>query len=98
MKDLDEIINKLKESQALFDKYGVELIGIFGSYVRGDAEQNSDIDILINPNETKPFGLFALMHLEDELNNELKIKVDLVVKRSLKPVIGKHILEEVVEI
>jgi predicted nucleotidyltransferase len=98
VKSLNEIITILKDNKDLFDKYGVDLIGVFGSYVRGNSKQNSDVYILINPNETKPFGLFALMHLEDELYCELGIKVDIAVKRSLKPVIGKHILEEIVEI
>lgn len=98
MKDINSIITTLKDNRSIFEKYGTDLIGVFGSYVRGDATSRSDLDILINPNGTKPFGIFALIHLEDELNNLLGIKVDLAVKRSLKPFIGKQILEEVVKV
>jgi hypothetical protein len=98
MKTIDEIINLLKKNRKIFEKYGVDLIGVFGSYVRGDSNEDSDIDILINPDGTKPFGLFALMHLEEELNKLLGLKVDLAIKRSLRPVISKYILKETVKI
>lgn len=98
MKKIDEIKKLLRKNKNLFDKYGVELVGVFGSVARGDSGEDSDIDILINPDGSKSFGIFALMHLEDELNSILGAKVDLAIKRSLKPEIGKHILAEVVNV
>jgi predicted nucleotidyltransferase len=93
---LDDIKQILKENQMIFEKYGVEIEGLFGSYVHGRQKENSDLDILISPNGSKPFGIFALIRLENELNDLLGLKVDIAVKRSLKPAIGKYILKELV--
>ena len=69
-------------------------IGVFGSFVRGEAKKSSDIDILVEFSE--PVGLFEFMELEEYLEKLLGHKVDLVSKKALKPIIGKYILEEVV--
>ena len=80
----------------LAKKYGVKEIGIFGSYVRGEETQKSDVDVLVD--FTESMGLLAFIHLENELSDLLGVKVDLVMKTALKPRIGKHILEEVVPV
>jgi predicted nucleotidyltransferase len=67
---------------------------VFGSYVRGEADKNSDIDVLVEFSE--PIGLFKFIDLEDYLSKLLGAKVDLVTKKALKPRIGSHILEEAV--
>jgi uncharacterized protein len=73
--------------------YGVTEIGLFGSYVRGDASVRSDIDILVSFN--RPVGFFKFLELEDRLSQWLGVKVDLVTRAALKPHIGRHILSEV---
>jgi len=77
-------------------KYNVESIGIFGSYVRSEDTQDSDLDLLVNFKK-KP-GLLKYIELENFLTDLLEIKVDLVMRSALKPQIGKQILEEVVYI
>jgi predicted nucleotidyltransferase len=77
-------------------KYSVSYLGIFGSYVRGEQEPESDLDILVEFEEAP--SLFEYIRLEDYLSEILGVKVDLVMKSALKPAIGKHILEEVVAI
>ena len=77
-------------------KYYVSKIGIFGSYARGEAGENSDIDILVE--FEKPIGFFKFLELEEYLSDLLEIKVDIVSKKALKPHIGKNILKEVVRI
>lgn len=77
-------------------KYNVSSLGIFGSYVRGEQEPESDLDILVEFEEDPSF--FEYIRLEDYLSEILGVKVDLVMKSALKPSIGKHILEEVVAI
>ena len=73
--------------------YGVAAIGIFGSYVRGQANPGSDIDILVEFD--KPVGFFKFLELEEKLAAWLGAPVDLVTKAALKPYIGKQILKEV---
>ncbi|OPY48745.1 MAG: Nucleotidyltransferase domain protein [Methanosaeta sp. PtaU1.Bin060] len=95
MSDLQEIEARLKENKNVLDeKYNVKEIGIFGSFVRGEQKETSDLDILV---EFKGrVSLFEVIRLERYLSELLGEKVDLVMKKSLKPRIGKHILKEVV--
>lgn len=90
-----EIKERLKEHRAqLSQKYNVKKIGIFGSYVREEAGEKSDLDILVEFKE--PIDFFEFLELEEYLSKILKVKVDLVMKKALKPAIGKRILQEVV--
>ncbi|MGB9774139.1 MAG: nucleotidyltransferase family protein [Bacteroidota bacterium] len=97
MKRLEDIKEKLKELKPhLKEKYKVKEIGIFGSYVRGEQGKRSDIDILIEFEENTEIGLLEFIHLENLLSDMLGVKVDLVMKKALKPHIGRHILKEVI--
>jgi predicted nucleotidyltransferase len=80
----------------LAEKYGVNEIGIFGSYVRGEQRPDSDLDILIELERPPQISLIGLVELELYLSELLGIRVDLAIKKNLKPRIGKHILQEVV--
>lgn len=96
MKTLNEIIQKLKELKPVLERdYNVSELGVFGSYVRGEQKETSDVDILVDFTE-EAIGLFKFMDLEELLQNVLGEKPDLVCKDSLKPRIGKQILSEVV--
>jgi len=99
MKTLKEIKTQLEALKPLLsERYGVETIGVFGSYTRGEQTKQNDIDILVTFREDAHPGFFKFLDLEEFLAKELGIKVDLVSKEALKPYIGKHILEEVVMI
>ncbi len=97
MKNKDEIIEELKKIKSeLKSKFDVEQIGIFGSYVRGEENEDSDLDILISLNANHHVGLIKFNSLKEILSNLLNIKVDLVVKDGIKPALKKYILNEVV--
>ena len=70
-------------------------IEILGSYIRGEENSNSDVDILIDISRPSEFDLFDLISLEQELSEELNTPVDLVLKSNLKPIINGTILSEV---
>jgi predicted nucleotidyltransferase len=103
-KKIDQIIMKLRENKTfLEDKYKVKTLGdkvktlgVFGSYVRREQKKGSDLDILVEFHE--PIGLFEFMELEQFLEKNMGVKIDLVSKKALKPRIGKHILEEVINV
>ena len=86
----------LQHKTELTEKFKVETLGVFGSYVRGEQKLSSDVDILVEFEE--PVGLFEFMKLENYLSDLLGVKVDLVSKKALKPHIGEHILQEVIMI
>jgi uncharacterized protein len=95
--DIDKIKLTLRESTPyLKSEYDVESIGIFGSFVRGEQNSNSDLDLLVTFFR-KP-GLFKFISLENYLSDLLGIKVDLVMPSALKNRIGKEIRTEVVSI
>ncbi len=94
---LEEILKKLKSMLPLLrEQYHVRTLEIFGSYVRGDENAESDLDLLVTFSQAPT--LFQFVALENFLSDELNIKVDLVMKDSLKPALGRYILEEAREI
>ena len=95
MKTLQEVKQCLIENRSLLQEhYQVKEIGIFGSYIRQEQTETSDIDILVEFSKTP--SLLKFINLENYLSDRLKIKVDLVHKSGLKPRIGKQILAEVI--
>lgn len=78
----------------LKDQFKVKSIGIFGSYLKGEQKRKSDLDVLVEFSET--VGLFKFIRLEDFLGKKLGVKVDLVMKDGLKPLIKEQVLKEVV--
>lgn len=84
---------------ALRARYGVKTLGVFGSYVRGEQKKRSDLDILVEfDDQDNPLSLLEFIALKNHLSDLLKVKVDLVEKSTLKPAIGKYILEEVIPV
>ncbi len=97
MKNLAEIKELLKKKKkSLKENYQVKVIGVFGSYSRGDSRKNSDIDILIEFSKTPDF--FEFIRLEKILEDLLGIKVDMVTRDALKASIKNEILRETVYI
>ena len=80
-----------KHKQRLTEKYGVSLMAIFGSYVRGQQRADSDVDILVD--FQRPVGI-EFIDLANELESLLKEKVDLVSKNGLKPQYLKQIEQD----
>ena len=94
---LEDIIRVLREHKdELAERYNVKEIGVFGSYVRGEQKEGSDIDILVEFYEVP--SLLRFVNLENYLSDLLEMKVDLVMKKALKRSIGEEILREVVTI
>jgi len=80
----------------LAERYSVETLEVFGSYVRKEQKKDSDLDILVTFKEEP--SLLTFIAIENYLSDLLGVKVDLVMKDSLKPVIGKNILREAVPV
>ena len=76
--------------------HGVSSLGIFGSYVRDEQVEGSDLDVLVGFD--RPIGLFGLMATERYMSHLLDVNVDLVMKQSLGRRIGRAILVEVVHV
>lgn len=93
---MENRIEKLKKRIVpILKKHKVVRAGVFGSYVRGEDKKNSDIDILIMPPKNMGFGFVGIKF---ELEDKLKMKVDLISYRGLHPLLKDRILREEVRI
>ena len=94
-RDLDQIIALLSRKKGhLQRKYFIREIGVFGSYVRQEQGNASDLDVIIH--FEKPISLFRFVELEAELSEMTGVHVDLVSREALKPHIGESVRREVV--
>ena len=94
-KDLDELKKILKQHKPeLKRRFNVARIGIFGSYARGKARKNSDLDILVKLSE--PIGLFEFVALKYYLEDITSIKSDVVTVDSVRPEFRSNINDEVI--
>jgi len=82
-----------KHDEVLRTRFKVKSIGLFGSFVRGEQRKRSDIDLLVEFEET--ISMFDFIRLEDYLAQALGHRVDLVMKSALKLRLGERILAEV---
>ncbi len=92
--DKKTIFDLIKQHQHEILNYGVERIGLFGSFVRDEQTDSSDIDFLVHfSKESKT--IHNLVGLGDFLEDLMGRKVEVITKESLSPYIGPHILKEV---
>lgn len=90
----DLVLTTLKNHQPELAKFGVERIALFGSVVRNEATQESDVDLLVEFN--RPIGLFEYIELQMHLEALLKCPVDLVTPDALREEMRDEILSETV--
>ncbi len=89
------IIEKIEENVKDIKKYGVEKIGLFGSYAKNNQNSKSDIDILVRfRKKEKTFDNY--MELKFFLESLFKHEVDLVLLEAIKPDLKQYILESVI--
>lgn len=96
---LKEITKLLKKNKAeIQNKYKVKDIGIFGSYVRGEQQARSDVDILVEFNEEDIPGLYKFIEFERYIEKIIRKKVDLVRRGGIRAELKDIILKEVIYI
>jgi len=78
-------------------RYGVRAMWLFGSYVRSEQSQHSDLDVLVEFDD-RPLSLLQFIALQCYLSDLLQAKVDLVERETLKPAIGRQVLSEAVPV
>lgn len=89
-KDIEKI---LRRNKAIFKKYKVNKVGIFGSFVTRKTKKKSDVDLLVEFEDV--IDLFDFVHLTDEIQKVLKVKVDLSTPDAIKPYVKPMIMREV---
>lgn len=80
------------EILGLAEQYGVKNVRVFGSMVRGDANNSSDVDLLVStPSKMSGLELGGLLM---DIQDLLQRRVDIVTERSLHPLLRDNILKE----
>jgi len=92
-----ESIQEIKEKVTpILQRYGIKKAAIFGSLAKGEAKISSDVDILVEIKSD--MSLLDFIGIKIELEEALKMKVDLVEYETIKPIIKERILAEQVVI
>ena len=96
MKLVDEMEAHIEEIKQkilpILRRHGVTKAAVFGSFVRGESKEGSDLDLLVELEDDK--SLLDLAGLKVELEELLKIKVDVLTYDSLHPLLKERILDE----
>ncbi|HEY4469881.1 MAG TPA: nucleotidyltransferase domain-containing protein [Stellaceae bacterium] len=88
--ECSEVIAKLRRHEAELKRLGVEHLYLFGSTVRGEAREDSDVDLFFDHPEGS-LGLFALMDVKEAAARILGRKTDIMTRRSLHPALRERI-------
>lgn len=95
MKTRDEVLRILAhQKSALLETYQITKLGLFGSYARGEQNDDSDVDVLVEYEQAP--SLYRLLELRDDLSELLSIRVDVVTRNGLKARIKERVLAEVI--
>ena len=91
-----DILNFLKSERAyLRDEFGVINIGLFGSYAKGTQRSDSDIDMVVEIEQSKK-NIHTFMQLKRFLEKEFSRKVDIGLEHTLKPIIKEKIKGDII--
>lgn len=93
---MTQLLQNLQKNdfKTMYEERGINYLGLFGSFARGEESQQSDVDLLIDFDSTK--SLFDLANIKLYFQEKLGRKVDLSmrghIKESLKPYINKDLI------
>jgi hypothetical protein len=91
--DITKIMNRKRD---ILKKYGIRKISLFGSYIRNEQQDSSDIVFLVE--FVSPISIFQHVHLMNELEQLFGRKVEVVSVKALRPILRENILKEAVEV
>lgn len=89
LSELDTMFS-LPTLKSLCKKNGIQVVKVFGSVVRDEADSQSDVDLLVS--FARPTSLLDLVRIERELGIELGCRIDLVTEGALSPYIRETVL------
>ncbi len=93
--DREDLLNKLKKFKHLNgQKYGIEALGLFGSFARDQAKESSDVDIVVKIQTPDPY---TIVHIKEELESQLSMPVDIIrLREQMNPFLKERISNEVI--
>ncbi len=93
---LPQILETLHAHEAELRRRGVSHAAVFGSVARGEAREDSDVDVLVDLDPAQPMGVFEYARLKLYVSELLGGRVDVVNRKSLKPLLKDAILRDAV--
>ena len=97
MKTLEEILEVLRShKEEIRKRFKAEVIGVFGSFSRGEENEESDVDLLVR--FLPGASLFDLVALADYLEEKLGMKVDIVSERVLREELRERVMRDLVKL
>lgn len=94
---MEDAITRLRAHEAELRRLGIDHLFIFGSMVRGEARNDSDIDLFFDHKRGK-LGLFELMDVKERAAIILGRKTDIMTRTSLHPMLKSRIEESAVQV
>jgi predicted nucleotidyltransferase len=92
----NETINRLRKLKPDIEKYGLKRLRVFGSTVRDDFRTDSDVDLLVEFDETPSY--FEIAEMQEKIELNLRRKVDIVFAHKLFPELKDSILKEAIDV
>ncbi len=97
MRSLEKLKSELEEIKPMLrQRYKIDSIGDFGSYIRGEQTVKSDLDLSVSFSE--PISEYKFVEVEEFIKKKLKVRVDLVQRGDLLPMIKDQILDETITV
>ena len=94
---LQDALELLRDHEADLRSLGVAHAAVFGSVARGEARSGSDIDVLVELDETHAIGVFEYVRLKLYIGQLFDGSGDVVNRRTLKPLLRSNILHDAIE-
>jgi len=92
------VLAALREHERELRARGVTRLALFGSVARGDLGPKSDVDLLVEVDAGRGFGLFAFLDLKDDLAALLGRPVDLAFLDAMRPRLREMVLRDAIEV
>ena len=96
--DATDVTRTLLAHREVLQQFAVRQLRLFGSTLRGEAGDASDIDLLVDYDPAARVGLFAFVRLQRRLSELLGRRVDLATPDALHPTLREGILREAVRV
>jgi len=92
-----EVLKYLRENKDYFyRRYGIKSIKLFGSVARGEDNENSDIDLLVEFDYTKKIGMIDYMKFIKEIERRFNRKSDVATWEMIRPIIKKYVKKDII--
>jgi predicted nucleotidyltransferase len=94
--DLQYVLETLRAHESDLRRLGVSHAAVFGSVARGEAGAESDIDVLVDLDESRPMGIFEYARVKLFIDQLFDGSSDVVNRRTLKPLLRANILHDTI--